>query len=271
MMWGEYVPVYLRLERAKKEMDKLRKKGKSIEPIKIDGRIIAKNFWGKKWCDHIENFADFENRLPRGKAYVKNGSVCHLEIKEGQVEAFVSGSSLYRVSINIKTLAKNKWEGIKNRCSGYIGSILELLQGKLSNHVMEIVSDNKAGLFPHSQEISFDCSCPDWAGMCKHIAAVLYGIGNRLDNQPELLFRLRGVDPKELVHVQFKPESKSKANLLENTKLSEIFGISLEKSPSQGITKEKSKTVRATKKPSSKKLLKKKRRHPKQKNDNKKN
>lgn len=260
-MWREYVPVYLRQEKAKKQMDKLRKKGKLIEPIKIEGKLIAKNFWGKKWCAHIENFADFENRLPRGKSYVRNGSVCHLMIKEGEIEAFVSGTSLYTVSINIKTLAKNKWDEIKKRCSGHIGSILELLQGKLSNHVMEIVSDHHAGLLPLSQEISFDCNCPDWAGMCKHVAAVLYGIGSRLDAQPELLFRLRGIDPKELVDMQFKPESKSKANLLKNAELSEVFGISLEKSEEKSLSqksiKEKCKIVHATKKIFFKKTAKK--------------
>lgn len=227
-MWGKYVPVHVRQEKALKEVAKLRKKGKTIEPIVIKGKKIANEFWGKKWCDHFESFADYSNRLPRGRTYVRNGSVCHLSIKQGQVEAMVRGSSMYTVTIQMHTLAKGKWEEIKKKCSGLVGSILELLQGKVSKNVMQIVSDSKEGLFPHPKEISYDCTCPDWAGMCKHVAAVLYGIGNRLDTTPELLFCLRGVDPQELVASQLNLERGSKANVLESDNLAELFGIQLD-------------------------------------------
>lgn len=227
-MWGEYVPVHVRKQRALKEVDKLRKKGKKIEPIVINGKKIAIEFWGKKWCDHFESFADYDNRLPRGRTYVRNGSVCHLGIEQGAVEAIVSGSSLYTVSIQIRTLAKDKWKNVKKKCSGFVGSILELLQGKVSKHVMEVVSNSKEGLFPQPSEITYECSCPDWAGMCKHVAAVLYGIGSRLDKMPELLFHLRGVDPQELVSSQLNLDSESKANVLESDNLAELFGIHMD-------------------------------------------
>lgn len=229
-MWDEYVPVYERRLEAKKQMDKLRKKGKLIEPISLDGRAIAKQFWGKKWCCHIENFADYSNRLPRGRTYVRNGSVCHLEIVEGTIAAIVSGSSLYHVSVKIKTLSKEKWEAIKKRCSGMIGSILELLQGKIAKNVMEVVVDEREGLFPLQKDISYSCDCPDWAGMCKHVAAVLYGIGNRLDQRPELLFRLRGVDPQELVAVSVNLDQATNDNVLQSDNLADLFGIDLEAS-----------------------------------------
>lgn len=239
-MWGEYVPVHVRRLKALKEVEKLRKTGKKIEPIVINGKKIAVEFWGKKWCDHFEGFADYSNRLPRGKTYVRNGSVCHLGIQQGQVEALVSGSSLYRVTVQMRTLAKDKWEGVKKRCSGLVGSILELLQGRVSKHVMEVVSDSKEGLFPLTYEITYECSCPDFAGMCKHVAAVLYGIGNRLDKMPELLFRLRGVDPQELVTSQLNLESVSKTNILESENLAELFGIQME-SVEQGVKPERTK------------------------------
>lgn len=231
-MWGEYVPVHVRKQNALKEVEKLRKKGKKIEPVVIAGNKIAVEFWGKKWCDHFESFADYSNRLPRGRTYVKNGSVCHLSIQKGQVEAIVMGSSLYKVSIQIPALAKDKWEKVKKKCNGFVGSILELLQGKLSKHVMEVVSDSKEGLFPQPKEISYDCSCPDWAGMCKHVAAVFYGISSRLDKMPELLFLLRGVDPQELVSSQLNLDSQSKANLLESDNLAELFGINMDNAES---------------------------------------
>lgn len=227
-MWGEYVPVHERRLQAKKQMEKLQKKGKVIEPISIQGLTIAKQFWGKKWCGHIENFADYSNRLPRGRTYARNGSICHLGIVEGKIEAIVSGSDLYNVSVTIKTLAKEKWDAIKNRCSGMVGSILELLQGEISKNVMEVVVDAKEGLFPLQKEISYKCSCPDWAGMCKHVAAVLYGIGHRLDHRPELLFRLRGVDPQELVSIAVNLAHPETENLLQNDILGELFGIDLE-------------------------------------------
>lgn len=227
-MWGRYVSVQERRQKAIKEMEKSRKQGKKIEPIVINGQKIAVEFWGKKWCDHFESLADFDNRLPRGRTYVRNGSVCHLSIQEGEVEACVSGSSLYKVSIKISRLDKSKWERVKKKCNGLVGSILELLQGKLSKHVMQVVSDVKEGLFPHPEEIEYTCTCPDWAGMCKHVAAVLYGIGNRFDSRPELLFQLRGVDPQELVSAQLNLDSQTTTNVLQNDDLVELFGIQLD-------------------------------------------
>lgn len=227
-MWGEYVPVATRKANAKKEMEKLRKKGKAIEPVEINGKEIAKEFWGKKWCDHLESFADYENRLPRGRTYVRNGSVCHLGITQGSCDAMVSGSSIYKVSVSMKTLAKEKWEAIKKACAGRIASILELLQGKLSAHVMEVVSHKKDGLFPASKEISYSCSCPDWAGMCKHVAAVLYGIANRLDQRPELLFVLRGVDASELINAELNISTQSSSQDLADGDLADIFGIDID-------------------------------------------
>lgn len=244
-MWGEYVSVAERREKAKKAMEQLRKKGQLIEPIEIEGRLITKQFWGNQWCDHLATFADYENRLPRGRTYARNGSICHLNIKKGQIEAIVSGTRLYNIAINIKTLDNGKWEAIKKSCTGQIGSILELLQGKLSDQVMKVVVDAKIGLFPSEAEIDFDCSCPDWAGMCKHVAAVLYGIGNRLDSRPELLFLLRGVDASELVDTTFMIDTETSAAQIEHEALAELFGIEMDALPEvkpRNAPKKKSKT-----------------------------
>ncbi|MBF2053569.1 MAG: helix-turn-helix domain-containing protein [Candidatus Sericytochromatia bacterium] len=177
----------------------------------------------------MESFSDFANRLPRGRTYARNGSVCHLQIETGQVKAFVCGSSLYEVNIHFKTLSAKKWEQIKKKCAGEIGSLLELLQGQLSQEVMHIVSDASKGLFPRPGEMHFDCNCPDWADLCKHIAAVLYGIGHRLDSQPDLLFVLRGVDPQELVSDSFAiPEPVSVVHAIEQDQLAAIFGIEMD-------------------------------------------
>ena len=220
-----------RRAKAKRKMEKLRKKGKNIQPIEIEGRTIARSFWGKGWCEHLESFSDYENRLPRGRTYVRNGSVCHLVINSGRIEAMVAGSSLYTVSIAIKKLKPTAWKTIKKKCSGQIGSMLELLQGKLSDQVMGVVADQKDGLFPKPAEIELTCSCPDWAVMCKHVAAVLYGVGSRLDTYPELLFILRDVDAQELIAAELNvPAAAARAasDSLADDQLDDIFGIDIE-------------------------------------------
>ncbi|MGO9919635.1 MAG: SWIM zinc finger family protein, partial [Isosphaeraceae bacterium] len=156
-------------------------------------------FWGKAWCENLESYSDFSNRLPRGRTYVRNGSVVHLTIDKGRIEALVSGSEVYEIQIDIAALAKDNWRALKNQSAGKIGTLVELLKGKLSKAIMELVTGREHGLFPKPKEIKMRCSCPDGAWMCKHIAAAMYGVGNRLDSSPELLFVLRGVDHLELI------------------------------------------------------------------------
>lgn len=222
-------------------MQRLRKKGLDVRPVEIQGRQMARTFWGQAWCAHLEKFSDFANRLPRGRTYVRNGSVCHLEIAEGKVKAIVSGSELYDVTVTIRKLQRKKWSQVKKRCAGQIGSMLELLQGRLSKSVMAEVSHRDHGLFPLPREIGLHCSCPDWAIMCKHVAAVLYGVGARLDEQPELLFLLRGVDHEELIAAgsdaaAIVPRTGRRARRhIPEDSLGEIFGIDLaDKRPPAG-------------------------------------
>ena len=229
--WSRYVPVAERRQKALREMAKLRKKGKNISPVEIEGRTIARTFWGKGWCNHLESFSDYDNRLPRGRTYARNGSVCHLEINKGEISAIVSGSELYKIKIGIKSLPTARWNLIKQRCVGQIGSMLELLQGKISKEVMEVVANRATGLFPLPGEMEFTCSCPDWAVMCKHVAAVLFGVGNRLDSDPGLLFELRGVDAQELIAQDMHLLDSQQAGLddgLADEDLGDLFGIEMD-------------------------------------------
>jgi len=225
-----YVPVHVRRRQALEKMEKLRKKGLDIQPVSVQGRKITHTFWGEAWCNHIESFHDYENRLPRGRTYVRNGSVCHLEIGTGQINAMVSGTELYKVQVDMKKLPDTKWKNLKTHCSGQIASVLELLQGKLSDNVMAVVTDRNNGLFPLPGEISFKCNCPDWAAMCKHIAAVLYGVGARLDEKPELLFLLRGVEHEELIGAEIaltagSGEADGGRRRIADDALADVFGI----------------------------------------------
>ena len=233
--WPRYVPVAERRAKARKQAEKLRKKGQPLAPVVIAGRTIAATFWGKAWCQNLERYGDYENRIPRGRAYVRNGSVVDLKIGTARVDALVSGSHLYSVEIEIRPLKAEVWKGVKGACTGRIGSLLELLQGKLSREVMEIVTMPRTGLFPEPAEISFRCSCPDWASMCKHVAAVLYGVGARLDREPELLFRLRGVDHRELIAApgaaDLAASPKIRERAIADDDIAGIFGIEIDQGP----------------------------------------
>jgi uncharacterized Zn finger protein len=230
--WPAYVPVAERRRQAAKKVAKLKKAGRKISPIEIAGRKIAATFWGDAWCKNLESYSDYSNRLPRGRTYVRNGSVIDLRIETGRVRALVSGTEIYDVDIRINRLARKRWTAIKGQCAGKIGSLVELLQGSISKGVMEIVTRKGGGLFPAPREISLSCSCPDWAIMCKHVAATLYGVGARLDHCPELLFTLRDADPAEMVEAavaQPPPGGKSRRGRgLESDQLSSVFGIDID-------------------------------------------
>ena len=230
--WKPRTTVAERRRQAERETSKLRKKGRDLAPVVIAGRKIAHTFWGMAWCKNLESYGDYANRLPRGRSYVRNGLVLHLEIAGGSISALVRGSSLYKVSITIAAVPKACWRSICSDSVGAIDSLVELLQGRLSTSVMERISRQHTGLFPAPKEITFCCSCPDVASMCKHVAAVLYGVGARLDEQPELLFRLRRVDEKDLIstaggRTRLAPRGPASDKLLSGANLSELFGIQL--------------------------------------------
>ncbi|HQS84579.1 MAG TPA: SWIM zinc finger family protein, partial [Alphaproteobacteria bacterium] len=242
------VSVAERKKQAAKKVTQLKKKGEDIQPICIEGRTISKTFWGKAWCKHLEGFSDYENRLPRGRTYVRNGSVIDLKVKAGEIKALVSGSSIYTVEIKINPIVNTKWETLVKECSGKIESLIELLQGKFSKGVMEVITDCDKGLFPSPREIKLNCSCYDWADMCKHVAAVLYGVGARLDTRPEDLFLLRYVDHKELIAYAGSGHLSGKNLPQDNQKLtgdlSALFGIDLEEDVDPSEIKKEVKQVK---------------------------
>ncbi|MEJ1961547.1 MAG: SWIM zinc finger family protein [Gammaproteobacteria bacterium] len=234
--WKPHVKVAARRKKAAALADRLRKKGQALAPVAAAaGRRIVSTFWGKAWCDNLERYSDFANRLPRGRTYLRNGSVIDLQIGASSVVAKVMGSSLYHVTVKVMEVPGAHWQAIGNDCSSSIDSLVGLLQGQLSPAVMERICKPGTGLFPSPAEIRFDCSCPDSAAMCKHVAAVFYGIGARLDAQPELLFTLRGVDAKDLVARAGKAlplgQKEPRARrVLADSKLSELFGIEMAES-----------------------------------------
>jgi uncharacterized Zn finger protein len=261
--WRPYVPVAARRAQAAKKAAQFAKSGRKLSPVNIEGRMIARTFWGKAWCDHIESFSDYENRLPRGRAYARNGSVIDLRIGAGKISALVMGSELYEILFTISPLAPARWKDIKSRSTGQIDSLVELLQGKFSDAVMRVITDRDTGLFPAPSQIKKSCSCPDSAGLCKHLAAALYGIGARLDEKPELLFVLRGVDHLELLD---SAPSGTVATVatgsadIDSSDLADVFGIEIaapDKTP-KAAAKPRAPKKPAAKKPPAKKVAAKK-------------
>lgn len=233
--------------RAQRALRKLSLGGRKLAPVRPEGRTIARSFWGRAWCENLESYQDFENRLPRGRSYLVNGSVLDLSIEAGQIRALVSGSSLYEVQVKIAPVGARHWKQIRSQCAGQIGSLIELLQGRISERVMRIITHREAGLFPKPREIEMSCSCPDWATMCKHVAAAMYGVGTRLDQQPELLFALRKADHLQLIEQATDVAALTRGGARRRTiapdAVAEVFGIQLQETP--GAARPKSTTARA--------------------------
>jgi len=235
MNWWSYRPRRSMAEirsRAAARADKLRKKGRHLVPVILEGRTIARSFWGKAWCQNLEAYRDYAYRLPRGRSYLSHRAVIDLKVTPGSIEALVCGSELYNVAVKVRPLTAARWARIRARCAGEIGSLIELLQGRLSGSVMRIVTDRDHGLFPRPAEIEMHCSCPDWATMCKHVAAAMYGVGARLDREPELLFALRKVDHLQLIagaaDVGGVTRVASTAKTIAPASVAGVFGIDLE-------------------------------------------
>lgn len=236
-MWGypRYVSVAEKKEKAEKQLAKLKKKNSNLNPIIIQGNKIAKTWWGMAWNKNLESYADYSNRIGRGRSYVKNGFVLDLQIEKGTVKALVagSGSKPYAVTVMIEPLETKKWDSIVKACGNKIGSIEELTAGKFPKELAEIFSLKGKGLFPTPKEIDFSCSCPDWAYMCKHVAAVLYGIGTRFDEDPVLFFTLRGIDVEQLLKKSVEEKMKSMlknadrktGRVMEDVDVGQLFGV----------------------------------------------
>ncbi len=250
-----YVSVGERKAKAARKLKKLRKKNPGIQPIILETSTIARTWWGKSWNKNLEKYADYSNRIGRGRSYVRHGSVLDLQIHPGEIRAQVMGSELYSIVIKIDPLGKQTWETIKAECGGKLDSLQELLMGKFPKALEEIFTAKGKGLFPAPKEIRFNCSCPDWASMCKHVAATLYGVGARLDQDPGLFFKLRKVDVNDLISQAvedktkklLKKAEKKSSRVIDDSNLSDIFGIEMDE-PVKNTEPKKAKTEKTAKK-----------------------
>jgi uncharacterized Zn finger protein len=266
--WGGFAPYVSKAEKilkAKKNQEKLAKKGIILEPVILEGRgrTIAKTWWGKAWAENLERYADYSNRIPRGRSYVRNGSILDLKIFANNVTALVSGSRSepYKIEIKFSSLNNSTEKLLMEKSRSSLDSMQSLLSGEFPEDLKDAFFKQGTGLFPSPKEIKLNCSCPDWAEMCKHVAATLYGVAARLDEKPELFFVLRGIKVSDFVNTMIKEESAKllkKADVLSNrvidtedSGMEELFGISMDipdsetKQPELTIlSKEQSKPVK---------------------------
>ena len=216
------------------QIEKLRKKNPNIRPVVVEGKLAA-SWWAQSWNKNLEGYADYSNRIGRGRSYVRGGYVIDLSIAPGEVRALVQGTKAkpYEITINIDPLSKKKWDNVVKRCSRKIGNLEDLVSGKFPVELMELFTDRGDGLFPSPKEIHFECSCPDWAYMCKHVAAALYGVGVRFDSDPTLFFLLRDIEFAELLKKSvdekmksmLKNAGKASARVISDIDTYELFGV----------------------------------------------
>lgn len=221
-------------QNAKATVKREKAKGKEMQPVTISGRKVAASWWGQAWCENLERYADFESRLDRGKRYVRTGAVVDLKIQKGKVQARVQGrrKTPYKIEIRISPLSEERCQYAIGQCEKRIENLESLMRGEFPGELKALfVGDG--GLFPSPREISFSCSCPDWALMCKHVAAVLYGIGARFDENPLLFFELRGIDVEKFVDVaiagridrMLENADKPSSRIIPDECLTELFGL----------------------------------------------
>jgi len=236
--YPRYVSVAEKRTRARRKLEQLRKKHPDVRPVVIEGSALVRTWWGKAWNGNLGKYADYTNRIERGRSYVRHGAVLDLQISRGQIGALVQGSrrSPYNVVIKIKPISGPTWKQIKAACEGQLASLQELLEGRFPKGLAELFTAKGSGLFPSPKEIDFQCSCPDWAYMCKHVAATLYGIGTRLDEDPGLFFVLRKAKMEDLVTQAVRDTSarllkqaqKKTSRVIDDSDLGDVFGIELE-------------------------------------------
>jgi len=241
--YPRYVSVAEKKARARRKLEQLRKKHPDLQPVLIEGSSLVRTWWGKAWNGNLQKYADYANRVGRGRSYVRHGAVLDLQIRPGQVRALVQGSrrSPYTVTMSIKPISKSIWKQIRAACVGQLASLQELLEGRFPKELMELFTAKGSGLFPSPKEIEFDCTCPDWATMCKHVAATLYGIGTRLDEDPGLFFVLRQAKMDDLITQAVRDRSakllgqakKKTARVIDDADLGDVFGIDLDSIPEE--------------------------------------
>lgn len=212
-------------------------KNKDYDPVIFEGNSrskICKSWWGDAWCRNLDRYADWDNRIDRGRSYLRNGTVIDLKMNGGEIYAKVQGSreTPYTVKITIDPINEKKSRKIEKQAAGKIQNIEALLTGTFPESLKEDFFQ-EGMLFPSLKEIHFNCSCPDWASLCKHVAATLFGVGVRLDTDPKIFFQMRGINIEDFVEKaisgklekMLKNADKITPRIIKDSEIMNLFGV----------------------------------------------
>lgn len=180
---------------------------------------IGEAWWSQRFIKALERMGN-ASRLQRGKRYARQGQVIGIWITGGAVQAEVQGSSVrpYRVAIRLRPLTDAAWEEVFDRMSAQAIYAAQLLAGEVPHEIEKVFDEARTPLFPTSEkDIETDCTCPDWENPCKHIAAVYYLLAEQFDEDPFLLFTLRGRSREEVVAALRERRTETADPAAENT------------------------------------------------------
>lgn len=178
-------------------------------PIPVKGGIkarsksgaIGKSWWAQRWTQALGRIMD-SGRLSRGRSYARRGQVMDIKEKGHEITARVQGSrpTPYKVSIRVTPLQDAEWERVLDVLAGQAIFTAQLLAGEMPADIEDAFTAARVSLFPTSaRELETNCSCPDWANPCKHVAAVYFLLGEAFDDDPFMLFRLRGRTQEQIL------------------------------------------------------------------------
>ncbi len=225
-----YVRVQKRRTYARDIAAQLERQGEILTPAVAHGKNIANQFWGRAWCHAIDEWQDCAYRLPGGRSLLKNGGVIDLKISRNSVIARVAADQVYDVQLHYRDADPYSVAELRSQCAGKLTGLLDFIQGKLSEEVMQYICNPVYGLFPEYGDFKISCTCLDDAVLCRHAAAALYAVATRLDDEPELFFTLRGIDAKDFFEAEdiLTQTGSNSAEGLSADELSKTFGIDIE-------------------------------------------
>ena len=196
--------------------------GEELHPVVNKTRKLAKNFWGSAWMKQLALCESGGMCLAPGRTLLRHACVLHVDIQPGSISALVSAEEVFEVELKLESLDEERLERLAATCSGHIDSLLSLMQGKVDEAVLLQLCHPENGLLPTPEDWRMHCTCPDWAEPCPHAAAAIYAAGCLIDEKPELLFTLRGIQPEALL------SAPAPTNEIDADKLSAMFGIDLD-------------------------------------------
>lgn len=220
-------------KRAVARLNELREEGEELHPVVADSRKLASHFWGSAWMKQLALCEAGGLALSPGRSLLRHSCVLDLSVSGGHIAAKVMGEYVYDVIVDVAPLRDEALDELRYACSRRVSSLTALLEGKLDEDLLHLLCRSEGGLLPSPEEWRMGCTCPDWGEPCPHEAAAVYAAGVLVDDDPSLLFQLRGIRPEDLLAtdcIQCE-ETNFDAKSLES-----LFGIEIDELPNDGMS-----------------------------------